>query len=155
MGSILVKYAQGDQDVVEIHKFLLEVASPVLLGGVDFTKSLNEVKDIVDNHIALTAYDDTHIIGSLGLLKTIWWYGPTDFVTDRWFFVREEYHNRGVAAAMLGNVEAVATKFGVDCVINGHMRRRGRHAGRGILFTSPKLISPLINDETTQCMTRQ
>jgi hypothetical protein len=71
----------------------------------------------------------------------VWWYNhEARFFTDRWFFVYPQFANVGVGAAMLAEASAIAAHARMDIVINGKLKRRASHLGRGVHFSSPKVV---------------
>lgn len=84
---------------------------------------------------------DGHLIGALGLVQSRWWYNPaTSFLTDRWFFVLPQFQHLGAATLLLAEAAVIGARAGIDIVINGHMRRRAKNVGNGIVFTHPTVI---------------
>lgn len=116
---------------------------PVLLAPIDAIESMRGVEEVVKEHAAIIAEIDGEIVGSLGLLSVRWWYAAeARFLTDRWFFCFPAVRNLGVGVLMLAEASALGTKTNQDVVINGHMRRRLAHVGRGVYFTHPVVIAP-------------
>lgn len=143
MTDVSIRFGENDDDVVAIHQFLCLIAGPVLLGKIDAIKSITEIGNIVYGRadppgVAIMAEVDGELVGTLGLIQPEWWYGPTVFFTDRWFFLYPAFRNRGVGAEILAQAGALGVEHGCDVVLNGHMRRRPN----GIIFTKPVVISP-------------
>lgn len=137
-----VTYADGDEDCIELHRFLCIVAQGVLFAPIDPAASMAEVIRVRDQGAALMVKADGHLIGTLGLVKSQWWYNPEKgFLTDRWYFLLPQFHHSAAAAQLLGEASAIATQAGLDLVINGHMRRKAKALGRGVIFTHPIVVS--------------
>jgi GNAT superfamily N-acetyltransferase len=148
-----VRFAATDDDVIAIHRFLCVAAQPVLLDEIDALKSVTEINRIVHDRkygFALIAEINGELVGSLGVICPTWWYGRGRFFTDRFFFVFPALTNAGIGAALIAEAAAVATAAGLDLIINGKFVRRNRSAGRGVVFTSPKLIRPGDSDAGTE-----
>lgn len=135
----------SDDDCVEVHGFLCVISQPVLFAPIDAQDSINEVLRLRDEGVILVARMGGHIIGSLGLIRTGWWYNQKSFfLTDRWFFVFPQFHHVGVAARLLAEAAVIGAHAEIPVVINGHMRK-GRGPGN-VYFTRPRVISPPAKD---------
>jgi hypothetical protein len=84
--EIELRYAETDDEIDTIHQFLSVVALPVLRCPINPKKSHDEVKRIVRDKTALMAMIDGELVGSMGLIDAVWWYGDVAFLTDRWHF---------------------------------------------------------------------
>lgn len=140
--TIAMRYAEGDEDIVTIHRFLCTTALSAALCPINLRKSLNEVIHVVRESVALMAFVDEQFAGTLGLIMPDWWYGDGKFMADRWFFVAPGMENTGVGAALLGEAAAIAFSTGVPLIIHGRMHRRAKAAGNGIHFMRPVTIFP-------------
>ncbi len=137
----MVSYAEDDLDCIELHRFLCIVAQGVLFAPIDPNASMAEVMRVRDQGAALLVRKDGHLIGTLGLVKAQWWYNPAHgFLTDRWFFLLPQFQHSAAAVQLLAEAAAIASQSGLDLVINGHMRRRAKALGRGVIFTHPKVV---------------
>ena len=81
-----MRYAQSDDDVIAIHKFLCVVAGPGLPGPIDPKKSIEEVWRVVNYDVALIAMQGERMIGTIGLVNPDFWWGKLKFLANRWFF---------------------------------------------------------------------
>lgn len=87
MGSdVVIRYAESDDDIINIHRFLLAVAAPTLPGPVDPVLSIHEVWRVVTHEVALMAIRDDKLVGTLGIIQASHWWGKVGFWANRWFF---------------------------------------------------------------------
>lgn len=84
--DITIRYAQSDDDVILIHRFLCVVAGPTLPGPIDAQKSAIEVWRVVNHDVALMAIRDDQLVGTLGIIQPEHWWGQSKFLANRWFF---------------------------------------------------------------------
>ena len=139
--DIDISYAETDQDVIAIHRFLCVVSHPVLYCDIDPVESITEVDRVRKEGAAIMAKIDGELVGSLGLIKVKWWYGNARdpkafFLTDRWFFDIPTLHHRGVGTALKAEGAAVALSLTIPLIINGKMRRFDRS---GVMFSKPEV----------------
>ena len=137
--DFIVRYAETDEDAIAIHRFLCVVAEPVLFTPIDAQKSMTEVYQVVKNSdygFALMAITGGIMVGTMGVICPEWWYGDGRFFTDRWFFVTDQFKNKGISQALVREAETVARETGIDLIINGKMRRKG--AGSKVINTLPR-----------------
>lgn len=98
---VIIRYAETDDDVIAIHRFLLVVAQPAMRCPVDVEASLLEVIRVAKEEVAIMAIKDGLLVGTMGLIRPNWWYNPKfSFLADRWHFVLPE-HMHGLANKLL------------------------------------------------------
>jgi hypothetical protein len=137
--EITIRYAESDDDVVTIHRFLLVVASPNLPGPVDHMMSATEVWRVVkggepDCVGALMAFQGEKLVGTLGLLRVSHWWGKdVFFLANRWFFTLP--HSRA-GGPLLKEARELAEAMGVECIIYSEQKGKvivlNRHPNRDI-----------------------
>lgn len=148
--EIAIRYAQSDEDCIEIHKFLCVLSQPVLLAPIDAQDSIKEVFRVRDEGAALIAEANGHLIGTLGIVAVPWWYNTkVSFFTNRWFFIFPQFHHTGVAARLLGEASAIAHISGLQLVIFSQARRRATAAGTNLHFVSEHVVLPDPVESTT------
>lgn len=127
-----VRYAETEQDVTAIHRFLLVVARPAMLCPVNIYKSLQEVIRVVRDEAALMLMRGDLMVGTMGIINPTWWYGDEGFLTDRWHFVLP-----GTPNAELLEDEAIkiAERAGIIFIHQGKARR----GKKGILRMRPRV----------------
>src|ERR1700761_695187 len=81
-----IRYAENDDDVIAIHRFLLAVAGSRLLAPVNVFKTLEEIIRVTKEEVAIMAMRGDRLVGTMGLIKPTWWYSDEAFLTDRWNF---------------------------------------------------------------------
>lgn len=86
MGDVDVRYAESDDDVIAIHRFLCVLAGPMLPGPIDPKKSIEEVWRVVNEEVAVMAIEDDRLIGTMGLIRPAFWWGDIHFLVNRWLF---------------------------------------------------------------------
>lgn len=137
-----MRYAENDEDHIAIHQFLCIVAQPALHCEIDAHKSMAEVVRVANDDVALMAEKNGHLVGTLGLIRPVWWYGLSHFLTDRWFFVIPTMTNQGIGAALLAEAAAIGFQSNLMLIINGKMHHRAKTLGNGVWFTQPLVIAP-------------
>lgn len=120
--EITIRYAETDDDVIAIHRFLLVVADPVLRCEVDAVKSLLEVIRVAKEDVAIMAMHNDILVGTMGLMKATWWYGNGDFLTDRWHFVLPAFANTPTSRALMDEAIKIAGIAGLEFIHNGKVR---------------------------------
>lgn len=139
-----IRFAETDDDVIAIHRFLLVVAMPHLWGSVDPVKSLDEIIRVTKYEAALMAIVDNMLVGTMGIIKATWWYGGDDFLTDRWDFCLPQFYGTEVQKMMMAEVDTLADDAGLKFIHNGKIRRRKNGSG----FMMPRIyIPPHVNQE--------
>jgi GNAT superfamily N-acetyltransferase len=126
---------------------LLVVARPQLLGSVDVLESIHEVWRVVNEPgygfalMAMQAGDDQHdtLIGTLGVIRQKFWYGPDQFFTDRWFFVLPQYRGKRIGAALLAEADAIVDQVGDPLIIN--LKQRANSHGSRVIFARPRKVT--------------
>jgi GNAT superfamily N-acetyltransferase len=144
MTDVTIDFADGDDECLEIHRFLCLVAQPVLMAPINAEDSIAGILKVVsdpDCGFALVARADGELVGTLGLTDARWWYNTqVGFFTDRWFFVLPAFQHLGVGTRLLAEAAVIGSQAGRDIVINGHLKRRAKSIGRGIVFTAPSVL---------------
>lgn len=133
-----LRYAESDEDIVEIHRFLLRVATPALRCPVNFLKSLGEIARVTHTAAALMVFVDDRLIGTMGLIRPDWWYGDNSFLTDRWHFVEPEFDGTVASQSLIEEAEQIAAAAEVDFIHQGRMRERRP----GVYFMWPRVSRP-------------
>jgi GNAT superfamily N-acetyltransferase len=128
MSDINIVYASTDADVILVHRFLCMTSAPQLMVPIDPLKSVTEVNRLVKDPSAgfvLMAIHEGRLVGVFGVMATSWWYGHGDFLVDRFFFVIDAMHNKGVGKMLEAEALKVAQALNVPLVIHGKTRRKG------------------------------
>lgn len=132
--KIVIRYGEDDQDCIAIHQFLLVVAAPSMRCPVDAVASLNEVIRVVTQEVAVMAIRDGRLIGTLGLVRSPWWYNPAhDFMADRWNFVLPQFRNGDTGRMIEAEAESIAAAAGLEFINFGKIRGK-----RGKLMLMPR-----------------
>lgn len=132
-----IRYATVDDDVIAIHRFLLVIAQPVLLGPVDPVKSLLEIIRITKEGVAIMALIDDYLVGTLGLMQMTWWYGPGTALVDRWNFCVPECRNGSIGQVLEMEAQSIAATAGLKFINQGKIRER-----KGRYLMMPRLTPP-------------
>lgn len=132
-----IRYADK-ADAETLHLFLLLVSPPSAVGRIDAVKSLAEVYRVIEEDVAILAEINGELVATLGIIRVPWWYGPDEFLTDRWFFLYPQLKNQGVGAALLGEAHGIGRQAGLPVVIHGHMRQKRD----GLFFVKPVIMPP-------------
>jgi hypothetical protein len=122
-----VRYAENDDDVIAIHRFLLMVAEPAMQCPVDAEDSLVEIIRVVKEDVALMAIRGNRLIGTMGIIKPNWWYNTRcRFLADRWDFVVEAERHGPAHELMLAEACAIADMAGLKFIHQGKIREKNR-----------------------------
>lgn len=114
-----IRYAETDEDVCNIHKFLLIVAAPAMRCPVNIVKSLNEIIRVAAEEAALMLIHNGVMVGTMGLINPTWWYGDGGFLTDRWHFVLPSFQNTPTAARLMDEAKSIAVSAGLEFIHQG------------------------------------
>lgn len=117
-----IRYAATDEDVCNIHKFLLIVAQPQMRCPVNVVKSLEEIIRVAKHDVALMVIQDGFMVGTMGVMRASWWYGDEDFLTERWHFVLPSFLNTPAATALMDEAKAIAALAGLEFIHQGKIR---------------------------------
>lgn len=121
--EISIRYAATDEDVCNIHKFLLIVAQPAMRCPVNITKSLTEIVRVAKYDAALMVIHNGVMVGTMGVINAgDWWYGDVPFLTDRWHFVLPSFENTPTASALMDEAKAIAALAGLEFIHQGKVR---------------------------------
>lgn len=112
--GITVRYAESDEDVVLIHRFLCCVAGPLLPHPIDGPKSATEVWRVVTHDVALMAMRDDLLVGTMGIVNPDWWWGDAKFLSNRWLFA---IPGSGAWRPLLKEARAIARASELELVI--------------------------------------
>ncbi len=121
--------------MVAIHRFLLWVAKPAMQCPVNGVKSLQEVIRVVHEEVAIMVMIGDALVGTMGLVNPVWWYGDEGFLTDRWHFVLPQYDGTPISQALMDEAIKIAKGAGVNFIHQGRMRR-GKN---GVYYMWPRI----------------
>lgn len=147
----VIRLAETEEDVTNIHRFLMIVAAPHLWGSVDVEKSLREVLRVVTTEAALMAIVDGMLVGTMGIIKPVWWYGNDEFLTDRWNFVLPQFHHTGVEKELMVWAKTIADDAGLRFINQGKLR--AMKDDTGLMF--PRVYTPDNHKEGASHVLRQ
>lgn len=119
--------------MIAIHRFLLVVARPALLCPINPVKSLNEIIRVTKEEVALMAMRGDMLVGTLGLIRPVWWYGDDSFLTDRWNFCVDAEKHDGAGALLDDEAKAIARAAELKFVNQGKIRRQ-KHGNNFLMF---------------------
>lgn len=122
MPDISIRYAATDEDICNIHRFLMIVAQPVAMCPIDPIKSLNEIIRVAKFEVALMAVHNGIMVGTMGIIKPTWWYGDGEFLTDRWHFVLPAFDHTPTSAALMDEAKQIANLAGLQFIHQGKIR---------------------------------
>jgi hypothetical protein len=119
--EVVIRFAEGDADVVTIHRFLCVVAGPTLPGPIDPKDSATEVWRVVNEDVALMAMSGDSLVGSIGLVNPKFWWGKARFFANRWFFSVPGFD---AGAPLLKEAIEIAKASGLELHIIDENRQR-------------------------------
>lgn len=127
---ISVRFAESEQDMTAIHRFLLVIAQPAMRCPVNIIKSLQEIIRVVRDEAALMLIHNDVMVGTMGIVNPTWWYGDGGFLTDRWHFVLPEFDNTPASEALMDEAIEMARLAGLEFIHQGRIRRGKRGVPR-------------------------
>jgi hypothetical protein len=130
-----IRYAETEQDMVAMHEFLLVVAQPAMQCKVNVVKSLQEIIRVTRDEVALMLVRDGRLIGTMGLVNPVWWYGDEGFLTDRWHFVLPELFATPEAEMLEDEAIKIAQAAGTQFIHQGKIRK----GKKGVLRLMPRV----------------
>ena len=136
---ISVQYAATDQDVVLIHQFLCHIAGPTLPGQIDPKNSIEGIWRVVNEDVALMAFDGEDLVGTLGITQSeFWWGNKARFLANLWFFTLPKTgagkpllkEAIGIAKASNLELHIISEARGTITIFNKSERRGRVHVSR-------------------------
>jgi hypothetical protein len=122
MSDIEIRYAETDDDIILMHRFLCVVAGPGLPGPIDARDSVNEVWRCAKHDVALMAMKGGLLVGTMGLAcPAHWWNSKIKFLANRWFFVLPE---SGAGAPLLKEAIEIAVGSGLELHVYDETKER-------------------------------
>lgn len=142
MSDITIRYAESDDDIIAIHRFLLIVAGPVQPGPVDAQKSAVEVWRVVTQDVgAIMALDGDRLVGTMGIIRVTHWWGDVDLLYSRWFFALPRSH---AGRPILKEADELAKGMGLELIVINEAKGKvvvlNRHENRD--RPNPFLVHP-------------
>jgi GNAT superfamily N-acetyltransferase len=126
--AVLIRFAQSDDDIVAIHRFMIaHAAAEMAEAEVDALIYWRTIQDTVREGAGLIAMIDGKIAGYLGLWKSRYDYSKAFFLHDRGFYVLPAHRGGAVGAALLQEARAIAQEGDLTLKIidtNPSKRRR-------------------------------
>lgn len=120
--EIIVRNAVTDEDICNIHRFLLIVAQAAMRCPVNAFKSLEEIIRVAKYEAALMLIRDGIMVGTMGIVRAEWWYGDGAFLTDRWHFVLPSFENTPTASRLMDEAKAIAALAEIEFIHQGKIR---------------------------------
>jgi len=60
-----------------------------------------EIENHFKNGLIKNAYKDKKLVGSIGAMKTSWWFSDVEFIAETWFYVLPEHRDYKIAKGLL------------------------------------------------------
>lgn len=92
--------------------------SEIALFPYDADKAYDSILDCIENGYVVLAYRNGELAGSIGLQVMAYWYSTTEFVGEKWTFVRTNHRNSHIAAHLVKQAKDVAAKMGMYLFID-------------------------------------
>jgi GNAT superfamily N-acetyltransferase len=126
----LVRIAQSHDDVVAIHRFMIEnAAAEMAEAEVDTLIYMRTIHDTVTQGAGLVAIIGGEIVGYLGLWRSQYDYSKASFLHDRGFYVLPRYRGGIVGAALLRDAKAIADEADLSLkIIDTNPKKRRANA---------------------------
>lgn len=118
--TIAIRYAETDDDVIAIHRFLCAVAKPP--APIDAKDSISEIWRVCAEDVGLMAVHDSRLVGTIGIIKVPYWFNRgLGYLTNRWF---EFVPGHGIQKPLLHEARAIAQAS--DLVLELQYHHKGR-----------------------------
>ena len=79
----------------------------------DVIKVGQVIQQHYDNGFISNAYINDKLVGSIGAMKTPWWFSKQEFVAETWFYVLPEHRSYKIAKKLINELK----KYGKDMTI--------------------------------------
>ena len=139
MPNVSIRYAETDDDIINLHKFLCVVAGANLPGKIDAKDSIEGVWECATNHVALMAMRDGWLIGTVGLVCVpSWWNHKVKYLANRWAFALPD---AGVWRPMLKEAKAIGVSSNMEVHIISEARGTVTILNRNPLRDRPSILT--------------
>jgi hypothetical protein len=64
------------------------------------------------------------LVGTMGIVKPVWWYSDDEFLTDRWNFCVDSEKNEGAGKALDDEAKSIAKSAGLKFINQGKIRQQ-------------------------------
>ena len=89
---------------------------------VNVVKSLTEIIRVAKEEAAIMVMHGDTMVGTMGLIRPVWWYGDAAFLTDRWHFVLPAFMHTPTATRLMDEARAIADLAGLEFIHQGKIR---------------------------------
>jgi hypothetical protein len=137
VADISIRYAETDEEICAIHRFLMIVAKPAMRCPINIEKSLLEIIRVAKYEAAIMVMHNDIMVGTMGIIKPTWWYGDGAFLTDRWHFVLPAFMHTPTAARLKAEALDIARIAGLEFIDQGKLRERN-----GVHLMMPRAYPP-------------
>ena len=90
-------------DFIDLLHLLLKFKSEFndIYPPVSLRKVALEIEDHYQKGFIKNAYKDNKLVGSIGAMKSSWWFSDEQFVSETWFYVLPEHRDYKTARGLL------------------------------------------------------
>lgn len=131
--------AVTDRDIAAIHHLLVySMAGGAARAKVDAQASMEFIYEVATSKtgaVALMVFAGGHLVGSMGIIQSPYWYSRDTFLREVWLFVLPEFENKGAMAELLKEAKAIADLAGMSLFIAPTAIGRKRGARREHIAT--------------------
>ena len=128
--DVTIRYVGVGEDLTDdeindetrrIFRFLValhqEAGAPEDIAAFDHAKALMSMKECITDGIVIAAEIDGELVGIIGLMEYDIWYSQASMLAERFFYIRPEYRDGSVFAALLAELRAIANDLGIVSTI--------------------------------------
>lgn len=89
------------------------------VGRVNEAKALGVISQrINDGGCMITRHKAGHLVGTVAVYRSTWWYSDETALFDQWFFVHPEHRNEGHAVRLIAALKQAARNTGIPLVFS-------------------------------------
>ena len=107
-------------DFIDLLNLLLNFGSEFneVYPPANMRKVALEIEDHYKNGFIKNAYKDGKLVGSIGAMKSSWWFSDEEFIAETWFYVLPEYRDYKIARALLQELIKYANNMTIQLPVS-------------------------------------
>ncbi len=114
--TVRIRRAVPD-DLNKIFILLQMMGEEVSLFPVDLPHALSNIKDVLHNGIVFVAEVDRVIVGSIGIVRTSFWYSKAIALKDTWMYIDPDFRNSSIALRLLRKAKEAAKELSLPLIV--------------------------------------
>ena len=107
-------------DFIDLLHLLLKFKSEFndIYPPVSLRKVALEIEDHYERGFIKNAYKDNKLVGSIGAMKSSWWFSDEQFVSETWFYVLPEHRDYKTARGLLKELIAYSKDMTIQLPVS-------------------------------------